>query len=177
MLPLSTSSHVPGSRPGAVSERLPNRFRGIETRSVSPTRQRCCFAVRPRVSDGTDRQALAGLSWLSFSRFPVFSENPRVWSKTRSRLLPGRELPTPARLNGPDRTFTRVAASNERLWSGPPAAGLRRRVWRRHLLHWSRPLKTASRFLRFFLVALFLKGIGSKSWITPLELFSHTRGA
>src|SRR5688572_27902542 len=42
---------------------------------------------------------------------PGFAEGPRLRSKNRSRLSPGRRLPTPAELNGPP-------------WARTPRAGL-----------------------------------------------------
>jgi len=48
----------------------------------------------------TGKPLLSGLSWLSYSSSGL-SPNRRVWSATRSRLSPDRELPTPARLNDP----------------------------------------------------------------------------
>ena len=48
----------------------------------------------------TGKPLLSGLSWLSYSSSGL-SPDRRVWSATRSRLSPGRELPTPARLSGP----------------------------------------------------------------------------
>ena len=48
----------------------------------------------------TGKPLLSGLSWLSYSSSGLCPER-RVWSATRSRLSPGRELPTPAKLNEP----------------------------------------------------------------------------
>ena len=48
----------------------------------------------------TGKPLLSGLSWLSYSSSSIYPDR-RVWSATRSRLSPGRELPTPAKLNGP----------------------------------------------------------------------------
>ena len=48
----------------------------------------------------TGKPLLSGLSWLSYSSSGLCPDR-RVWSATRSRLSPGRELPTPAKLNEP----------------------------------------------------------------------------
>jgi hypothetical protein len=48
----------------------------------------------------TGKRLLSRLSWLSYSSSGVYPDR-RVWSATRSRLSPGRELPTPAKLNEP----------------------------------------------------------------------------
>lgn len=72
------------------------------------------------VSACTDRQALSGLSWLSYSP-PRFSSRGR-----RARHCPilcprgHRNSPRRQRLNEPDGTFTRVASSFAKLWSEPP---------------------------------------------------------
>lgn len=58
----------------------------------------------------TGKPLLSGLSWLSYSSSGL-SPDRRVWSATRSRLSPDRELPTPARLSEP-------------LGSGPPGRDL-----------------------------------------------------
>lgn len=70
------------------------------------------------VSDGTNQQALASLSWLSYSRpsdFPTVPE--RI--KARSHASPRCELPTLARLSEPDGTFTRVARCKPRCGPNP----------------------------------------------------------
>jgi hypothetical protein len=48
----------------------------------------------------TGKRLLSRLSWLSYSSSGIYPDR-RVWSATRSRLSPGRELPTPAKLNEP----------------------------------------------------------------------------
>lgn len=68
------------------------------------------------VSDGTNQQALASLSWLSYSRpsdFPAVPEPVRA----RSHASPRCELPTLARLNEPDGTLTRIVRCKSH--SGP----------------------------------------------------------
>ena len=73
-------------------------FRGAETES-SPLPFNNGSSRFGSVSVSTYWQALSGLSWLSFSPSAV-SADRRVRSWTRSRLSPGRELPTPGALNG-----------------------------------------------------------------------------
>lgn len=73
-------------------------FRGAETES-SPLPFNNGSSRFGSVSVSTYWQALSGLSWLSFSPSAV-SADRRVRSRTRSRLSPGRELPTPGALNG-----------------------------------------------------------------------------
>lgn len=70
------------------------------------------------VSDGTNQQALASLSWLSYSRpsdFPTVPEPVRA----RSHASPRCELPTLARLNEPDGTLTRIARCKSHSGSNP----------------------------------------------------------
>lgn len=104
----------PGSRPSAVSVRK-GRFRGVEYRSAPlPTGSKCSrFGT---VFGKVYWQALAGLSWLSFSR-PAIYAGPRV---CQARAPPSRcgTLPTPERLRGPFSVprplcgiFTRFASS------------------------------------------------------------------
>ena len=70
------------------------------------------------VSDWDDQQALAGLSWLSFSRSAVWAD-PRT-GQVRSRVLPRCELPTRAKVERAFETFTRFAHCNGELWLEPP---------------------------------------------------------
>ena len=57
---------------------------------------------------------------------PGLSRDPRAWSTARSRLSPGRELPTPVRLRGPDEIPTRCVRT--RPYFGPdPRSGIRTR--------------------------------------------------
>ena len=95
------------------------RFRGNEGRSVPlPTDAECSqFGT---VSDRAYRQAVTRLSWLSYSP-SGFSPERRPRHGPVSAVA-GRELPTPARLDEPYETFTRVAA--RRLWSEPPGRDL-----------------------------------------------------
>jgi hypothetical protein len=60
------------------------------------------------VSDGTNQQALASLSWLSYSRSSGLPRIPEP-VKARSHASPRCELPTLARLSEPDGTLTRIA--------------------------------------------------------------------
>ena len=63
------------------------------------------------VSHTTYRQALTGLSWLSYSR-PRFSGVPDSGHRIGSACRQVGGSPRRPRLNEPDGTFTRVAASN-----------------------------------------------------------------
>ena len=70
------------------------------------------------VSDGTNQQALASLSWLSYSRPSGFPKVPEP-VKARSHALPRCELPTLARLNEPHGTLTRIARCKSRYGPNP----------------------------------------------------------
>ncbi len=86
-----------------------DRFLGAEYRSA-PVPLHLAFSRFGLASlDGTDRQALAGLSWLSCSWPPDLPEDPGPGHGPVPTVA-SRELPTPARLNGPDGTSTRIAA-------------------------------------------------------------------
>jgi hypothetical protein len=75
-------------------------FRGPNT-EASPYPSVQVFRNSAPSSAGlTGKPLLSGLSWLSYSSSGL-SPDRRVWSATRSRLSPGRELPTPAKLNEP----------------------------------------------------------------------------
>ena len=94
------------------------RFRGNEGRSVPlPTDAECSqFGT---VSDRAYRQAVTRLSWLSYSP-SGFSPERRPCHGPVSAVA-GRELPTPARLNGPFETSTRLcrrAAMVRTPWEG-----------------------------------------------------------
>ena len=104
----------PGSRPGAVSVHR-GRFRGVEYRSA-PLPAGSSFSRFGTVFGKVHWQALAGLSWLSFSR-PAICAGPRA---CQTRAPPSRcdALPTPERLRGPSweprplcGIFTRFASS------------------------------------------------------------------
>src|SRR5262245_20457392 len=76
------------------------RFRGAEYR-IAPLPTHQAFSRFGLASlDGTNRQALAGLSWLSCSRPPDFPGVPGP-GQGPVPAVARRELPTPARLNGP----------------------------------------------------------------------------
>ena len=70
------------------------------------------------VSDGTNQQALASLSWLSYSRPSDFPTVPEPIT-ARSHASPRCELPTLARLNEPDGTLTRFARCKSRYGPNP----------------------------------------------------------
>ena len=70
------------------------------------------------VSDGTNQQALASLSWLSYSRSPDLPRIPEP-VKARSRASTRCELPTLARLSEPDGTLTRFARYKSRYGPNP----------------------------------------------------------
>lgn len=112
------------------------RFRGAEHRSTPlPTRPTSShFGLAS--PDGTDRQALAGLSWLSYSRLPDLPEDPGP-GHGPAPTVASRGLPTPVRLNGPDGTLTRIAA---RGGCGPnPRRGIKPARRRPHPLRSTRP--------------------------------------
>jgi hypothetical protein len=74
---------------------------GDRTQKHPLTRQCKVFAIRRRLRlDSLASPCFSGLSWLSYSSSSIYPDR-RVWSDTRSRLSPGRELPTPAKLNEP----------------------------------------------------------------------------
>ncbi len=103
-LPEDSRPYVPGSRPGIVSMQQTLVISGGRTWKRPLTHRPQAFAAR-HVSCPTYRQALAGLSWLSYSS-P--RDLPAVAGpvKARSRLSPGRELPTPAGLCEVSRPLT-----------------------------------------------------------------------
>ena len=70
------------------------------------------------VSDGTNQQALASLSWLSYSRPSDFPTVPEPVT-ARSHASPRCELPTLARLSEPDGTLTRIARCKSRYGPNP----------------------------------------------------------
>ena len=120
-----TNGHCGFQRPERRSSRLPfdmNRSR---------------FGT---VSDGTNQQALASLSWLSYSRPSDFPTVPEPVT-ARSRASPRCELPTLARLNEPDGTLTRFARCFVALWPEPPG-------WDLHPLRRTRPCRTKERIAR-----------------------------
>jgi hypothetical protein len=89
-----------------------------------------CGAVKPRarsalnakrspdVKGGTNQQALASLSWLSYSRPSDFPTVPEPVT-ARSHASPRCELPTLARLSEPDGTLTRIARCKSRYGPNP----------------------------------------------------------
>jgi hypothetical protein len=107
----------PGLPPGH-SFRQGWRFLGTEHRSIPlPAGER--FSPFGAVFGWIHWQALScfGPFVVTLLTVPAFLGDRRVWSATRSRLSPGQELPTPARLNEPpwalnplDGIFTRFVS-------------------------------------------------------------------
>jgi hypothetical protein len=125
VLPLGPSSYVPSSRRGIVSVTSCHDFGGPKREAPPLPADDDCSRFGT-VSVGTDRQALAGLSWLSYSRPGFLARSPSlVIAPPRGRgpvpLVAKQKLPTPAWLNEPHGTSTRIAL---RLWSEPPRRDL-----------------------------------------------------
>ncbi len=96
--PAGPTPYVPGSRPGIVSTR--GRFQRAESRSA-----RLSLGVR-RSQSGTgperdDWQALAGLSWLSFSRPSDLPRVPDSGQRAGSACCQVGSSPRQRELNGP----------------------------------------------------------------------------
>ena len=108
--PTEPCAVCPGLPPGHSFRRILRRFQQPEEGSC-----RLPFGTgRSRfgtVSHTTYRQALTGLSWLSYSR-PRFSGVPDSGQRIGSACRQVGGSPRRPRLNEPDGTSTRVAASN-----------------------------------------------------------------
>jgi len=93
-MPSGTSSCAGPPGPEPFASAIGGRFQRAETRSSRLPIDDGCSRFGT-VSVRIHRQALAGRSWLSFSP-SAFCADRRALSYARSRLSPGRELPTPA---------------------------------------------------------------------------------
>ena len=123
--------------PDAVCPRLPARhsFRreskipddfGGQNTEAPPLPVSSRFSRFGTVSDWTHLQGLSPLSWLSFSLWAFWAQH-RSRSRVRFRLLPGRKLPTQARLNEQESSF------EEKFHSPSPLDGICTRFESRRL--------------------------------------------
>ena len=111
--PSDLAPYVPGSRPGIVSTG-PNCTDGSgdfggQKAKAAPYPRRGSFAVRHRLRRRSPASPCGPLVVQLFA-VPGLSGDPRAWSTARSRPSPGRELPTPAR----------VERTGHAGWPGPP---------------------------------------------------------
>lgn len=114
----SQAAYAPPSRAGIISNthQLCVDFGGPKTEASPYPSLRGVRGSAPSPPRLTGKP-LVGLSWLSYSRPPDLPGVLEPGQLARFRLSPGRKLPTPATLNEPHGTCTRVAL---RLWSLNP---------------------------------------------------------